>query len=287
MSQDADVERDAPLLTSAKTSAREPPPRLIKFRNLTGIHTPDSLVVTNPPRPARNLGIYARIVSEETKASYQYHFMATIIEVSFLSQIVVAATLTALSAASVSHIVIAILGSVNTVIAGLQTYLKGQGLPNRIRQYQFGLRKLREHIENREREFSDEECKLDVDTVIADVSAMYAAVRQTAEDNTPDTYLPMGGAAKKLLGDKAVGGSGKQDLGPGDGISKDGAQATDEVDGSEAPKVGDASGTAGNDMADEETRREDLLKSGDAAASKDKPDTAHDTEETPLLRGRS
>ena len=32
---------------------------------------------------------------------------------------------------------------------------------------------------------------------------MYAAVRQTAEDNTPDTYLPMGGAAKKLLGEKA------------------------------------------------------------------------------------
>ncbi|KAI4250261.1 MAG: hypothetical protein L6R42_008789 [Xanthoria sp. 1 TBL-2021] len=61
---------------------------------------------------------------------------------------------------------------------------------------------MREYIEDRERDFSDEGCKLDVDHVIADVSAMYQAVRQTAEDNTPDTYLPMEGAGKKLLGQK-------------------------------------------------------------------------------------
>lgn len=38
--------------------------------------------------------------------------------------------------------------------------------------------------------------------MIKDVAAMYQAVRQTAEDNTPDTYLPMEGAGKKLLGQK-------------------------------------------------------------------------------------
>ncbi|KAL8950930.1 MAG: hypothetical protein Q9222_003052 [Ikaeria aurantiellina] len=151
---------------------------------------------------ARNQGIYARIIYEERKSTYQYHLMSTIINVSFLGQIIVAATLTALGAAGGPHLAITILGSANTVIAGVQTYLKGQGLPNRIKQYQFGLRKLREYIEDRERDFSHEACKLDVDHVIADVSAMYQAVRQTAEDNTPDTYLPMEGAGKKLLGQK-------------------------------------------------------------------------------------
>ena len=34
------------------------------------------------------------------------------------------------------------------------------------------------------------------------IAAMYSAVRQTAEDNTPENYLPMEGAAKKLRGQK-------------------------------------------------------------------------------------
>ena len=196
MASDPDPERDG-----ANHNAQVPP-KLTKFRHMTGIDTPTNLHNRDPKRVARNQGIYARIVSEERKSTYQYWLMSSIINVSFLGQIIVAATLTALGAADGSHLAITILGSVNTVIAGIQTYLKGQGLPNRIKQYQFGLRKLREYIEDRERDFSNEGCKLDVDHVIADVAAMYQAVRQTAEDNTPDTYLPMEGAGKKLLGQK-------------------------------------------------------------------------------------
>ena len=169
---------------------------------MTGIDTPPTLQNKSSKRAAKNLGIYTRIVAEERKATYQYYIMSLIINVSFLGQIIIAATLTAMSAAAGPHVIITILGSVNTVIAGVQTYLKGQGLPNRIKQYQFGLRKLREYMEDRERDFSHESCKLNVDHVIAEVSAMYQAVRQTAEDNTPDTYIPMEGAGKKLLGQK-------------------------------------------------------------------------------------
>ena len=125
--------------------------------------------------------------------------MNGIIESSFLGQVAIGAALTALGAADSSHIAITVLGSANTVIAGVQTYLKGQGLPNRLQQYEFGLRKLREHIEDLERHFSHEDCKLNVDHEIAEVAAMYHAVRQTAEDNTPDTYLPMSGAGAKLI----------------------------------------------------------------------------------------
>ncbi|KAL8644926.1 MAG: hypothetical protein Q9210_007000 [Variospora velana] len=191
-----DPERDA------ANHDTQSPPKLIIFRHMVGIDTPAAIHNRDPKRAARNQGVYTRIVIEERKSTYQYYLMSSIINLSFLGQIVIAATLTALSAAAGPHIIITILGSANTIIAGIQTYLKGQGLPNRIKQYQFGLRKLREYIEDRERDFSHEGCKLDVDHVIADVSAMYQAVRQTAEDNTPDTYLPMEGAGKKLLGQK-------------------------------------------------------------------------------------
>ncbi|CAO1598358.1 hypothetical protein XANCAGTX0491_002127 [Xanthoria calcicola] len=199
---DPDPERDAPTRNNRGAGQHESPVKLTKFRHMTGIDTPPTLHNKDPKRAGRNQGIYTRIVLEERKCTYQYYLMSSIINAAFMGQIIIAATLTALSAAAGPHIAITILGSANTVIAGIQTYLKGQGLPNRLKQYQFGLRKLREYIEDRERDFSHEDCKLDVDHVIADVSAMYQAVRQTAEDNTPDTYLPMEGAGKKLLGQK-------------------------------------------------------------------------------------
>ncbi|KAL8894220.1 MAG: hypothetical protein Q9192_004506 [Flavoplaca navasiana] len=205
MAPDPDPERDAANQTDKKGSEGNKdnsPPKLIKFRHMTGIDTPPTLHNKDPKRASRNLGIYTRIVYEERKCTGQYYLISSIINTAFMGQIIIAATLTALGAANGSRLAITILGSCNTVIAGVQTYLKGQGLPNRLKQYQFGLRKLREYIEDRERDFSNEGCKLDVDHVIADVSAMYQAVRQTAEDNTPDTYLPMKGAGKKLLGQK-------------------------------------------------------------------------------------
>ena len=160
MSSDTDPERDAP------TANGPHPPKLLKYRQMTGINAPPRLALNHPDRPGPNIGIYARVISEERKATWNYYFMSTIINLSFFGQIIVAATLTALGASNASHVAITVLGSVNTVIAGIQTYLKGQGLPNRIQQYQFGLRKLREHMEDREREFAHHDCMLDVDQYV-------------------------------------------------------------------------------------------------------------------------
>ena len=214
MPPDPDLEgRDAPPPPRRSSFDGPPPPKLVKFRNLTGIDTPGNIKQDYRQRPAKNIGIYSRVVSEEKKTQVQYYIMASVIEASFLSQIVVAATLTALGAADASYIAITVLGSINTVIAGIQTYLKGQGLPNRLRQYEFGLRKLREYIEDRERDFSHADCPRNVDHEIADIAAMYKAVRQTAEDNTPENYLPMAGAGKKLLGEVASRITGKENTG--------------------------------------------------------------------------
>ena len=294
MPPDPDLEgRDAPPPRRSSFDG-PPPPKLVKFRNLTGIDTPANIIKDYRQRPAKNVGIYSRVVSEERKTQVQYYFMASIIEASFLSQIVVAATLIALGAADASYIAITVLGSVNTVIAGIQTYLKGQGLPNRLRQYEFGLRKLREYIEDRERDFSHADCPLNVDHEIADIAAMYKAVRQTAEDNTPDNYLPMAGAGKKLLGEVAGRITGKENTGLSTGLLSDTPEETvpeassskpttapdtpEQTNGTKPPSEPGAA-----DQPNHETE-EPTAAPGGAAATSSTPNEDGETEETPLLQ---
>ena len=291
MPPDPDLEgRDAPPPRRSSFDG-PPPPKLVKFRNLTGIDTPANIKKDYRQRPAKNVGIYSRVVSEERKTQIQYYIMASIIEASFLSQIVVAATLTALGAADASYIAITVLGSVNTVIAGIQTYLKGQGLPNRLRQYEFGLRKLREYIEDRERDFSHADCTLNVDHEIADIAAMYKAVRQTAEDNTPDNYLPMAGAGKKLLGEVAGRVAGKENTGLSTGLlsdtPKETAPASDSSKPTAAPDTPEhANGTKplSEPGAVDQPNHEAEEPTAAPAATKSTPNKDGETEETPLLQ---
>ncbi|KAI4276792.1 MAG: hypothetical protein LQ337_002231 [Flavoplaca oasis] len=191
------------------------PPKLLKFRTILGVSTPSSLLSSttssskNPfsTRPAPNLGIYTRIIHEEISAKRQFYFAASIINICYFGQICIAAALTALGASGSSNIAITVLGATNTVLAGILTYLKGQGLPNRLRMYWTGLRKCREFMEEKERVVAAEgwgwghveEEGIDVDEVIDVCVKMYHDVRQNAEDNTPDTFLPMKGSSAKAL----------------------------------------------------------------------------------------
>ncbi|KAI9705721.1 MAG: hypothetical protein M1812_008280 [Candelaria pacifica] len=272
MSSELDPERDAIYRDERG------PAKLIKFRHMVGIDTPPTLHNKVSKRAARNLGVYTRVVSEERKATYQYYIMSLIINVSFLGQIIIAAALTALSAAEAPRVIITILGSANTVIAGIQTYLKGQGLPNRIKQYQFGLRKLREYIEDRERDFSHENCKLNVDDTIAEVTSMYQAVRQTAEDNTPETYLPMEGAGKKLL--QMGGKKNRSTKLPGQSTATDYDGET-AVSGS---KNDGSSELRNSGAGDGEAADEEAGLSGNNQKGRNKPTDDEDGEATPLLK---
>ncbi|KAL8788122.1 MAG: hypothetical protein Q9213_001880 [Squamulea squamosa] len=198
---------------SKATNAHDPnatSPKLLKLRSRIGISTNSSFQPSskNPfSRPAPNLGIYTRIIHEERSAKFQFYFAASIINVCYFGQICIAAALTALGASGSSNIAITVLGAANTIVAGVLTYLKGQGLPNRLRMYWSGLRKCREFIEEKERECAaevyadskEQEEGMDVDGVIEVIVRMYHDVRQTAEDNTPDTYLPMQGSSAKAL----------------------------------------------------------------------------------------
>ena len=184
------------------SSAYQANPKLTKFQNLVGIQSTRTMI---PGRPAPNPGIYKRTVDEEAKAHRGYMLTTYIVNSFFLLQIIVGAALTALGAAKGPSAAVTILGAVNTIVAGILTYLKGQGLPARLEQAQHLLRTLREHIEERERELIEPDCTLDVDEVVQSIVQMYKEVRQTAEDNAPGNVLAPRGTIASLIKKQEAG----------------------------------------------------------------------------------
>ena len=61
------------------------------------------------------------------------------------------------------------------------------------------IRTLREHIEERERDFAEEDCLLDVDEEIDRIVKMYKEIRQTVQDNMPGNVLPPRGSITSLM----------------------------------------------------------------------------------------
>ena len=180
----------------SSTAAFQQNPKLVKFQNLIGIQSFRTLL---EGRPAPNPGIYKRTVDEESRAHFGYTLSAYIVNSFFLLQIILGAALTALGAAHGPPAAITVLGAANTIIAGILNYLKGQGLPARLEQSLHLLRTLREHIEEREREFTEPDCGLDVDEVVQSLVQMYKEVRQSAEDNAPGNVMAPKGAIVSLL----------------------------------------------------------------------------------------
>ncbi|KAL8640547.1 MAG: hypothetical protein Q9228_002549 [Teloschistes exilis] len=173
-----------------------PPPNLVKFHNLIGIQSSRTIIAG---RPAPNHGIYKRTVDEEATAHFGYTVTTYFVNSFFLLQIVVGAALTALGAAGGPSTAVTFLGAFNTIVAGILTYLKGQGLPARLEQSVNLLRTLREHIEERERELTEPDCTLDVDEVVQSIMQMYKEVRQSAEDNAPGNIVAPKGAIVTLM----------------------------------------------------------------------------------------
>ncbi|OBT62424.1 hypothetical protein VE03_08537 [Pseudogymnoascus sp. 23342-1-I1] len=159
--------------------------RLFIFRHLTGIATHPSMVGS---RAAPNLGIYTRVVQNEAKAKKGHKFYSWLINGCLGVQIIVAAALTALGAAGANHTAITAFGAINTVIAGVLTFLKGSGLPNRLKYYHSEWKQVREFIEQRERDIGRPGCDLDVFGVIGMIEKMYEEVKTDLEASTPDRF---------------------------------------------------------------------------------------------------
>ncbi|MCJ1393674.1 hypothetical protein MMC18_006550 [Xylographa bjoerkii] len=164
--------------------------KLATFRRMTGISSAPEHITSH--RPAKNRGIYARVVENENDALSRFKFSSRLINGCLALQLIVAASLTALGAGNGPHAAVTVFGAVNTIIAGFLTYLKGSGLPNRHKFYASSWSKVREYMEQREREFEHEDCLLDVGKEVQTVEHMYEEVRQDVEANEPDKYTSTG-----------------------------------------------------------------------------------------------
>lgn len=174
-------------LTVATTDASALIPthdKLLVFRSLAGIDTVPALrSAGHSVRAAPNIGIYARVVRCERVAAKGYRMFNLLINTCLGTQIIVAAVLTALGAADGPHSAVTGLGAVNTIIAGFLTYLKGSGLPNRLKYHEIEWKAVREYIEQREREFCMADCRLDVEEEIRIVEDMYEQIKAELEAN--------------------------------------------------------------------------------------------------------
>ncbi|CRG89252.1 hypothetical protein PISL3812_06288 [Talaromyces islandicus] len=162
--------------------------KLLIFRSLTGIdHVP---VLSKDgffqPRNVPNLGIYTRVVKAEQTAALRYRCFSILINTCLGVQIVVAAALTAIGAAQGPHGVITAFGAINTIMAGILTYLRGSGLPNREKTIEKSWGQVREYIEQREREFCLEGCQLSVDEEVRTIERMYEEVRIQMESGSSE-----------------------------------------------------------------------------------------------------
>ncbi|KIW01651.1 uncharacterized protein PV09_06836 [Verruconis gallopava] len=174
--------------------------QLTLFRSLVGIENPPGLHTSSffrSGRPAPNVGIYARVISAESKAAHSYKLFSAFISFCIGAQVLVAACLTALGAGNASHKAVTAFGALNTVLAGFMAYFKGSGLPNRLKYYQNEWTKLREYIEQRERDFCRKECQLDLESEILVIERMYEDIKSDIEANTPDSFVSVRDISKR------------------------------------------------------------------------------------------
>jgi hypothetical protein len=82
-------------------------------------------------------------------------------------------------------------GAINTIIAGFLTYLKGSGLPNRLRYYQHEWSIVREYIEQRERDLSCGQA-FDVMAEVALIRQMFESVKTDVESSQADRFVGLG-----------------------------------------------------------------------------------------------
>jgi SMODS and SLOG-associating 2TM effector domain len=149
-------------------------------------------------RPAKNKSTYEQLVHAQSKCRAEYYTTASLINFALGAQIVLAAAVTAISAASGPKTAITILGACNTVLAGSLTWVKGQGLPDRLLKYANELRRVREHIEDLERQYEARpDFRLDVEEAADKIYTMYDNARKNAESEYSGTFKTLSTEALK------------------------------------------------------------------------------------------
>ncbi|KAF2173483.1 hypothetical protein M409DRAFT_15764 [Zasmidium cellare ATCC 36951] len=142
------------------------------------------------------MGIYTTVCDSEIKCKRNHKMFSRLINGCLGLQIVVAAALTALGAANGSRSAVTVFGAINTIIAGFLTYLKGSGLPGRLKFFQHEWTKVREYIEQRERDFMLDSHGLNPYEEVDKVRQMYEIVKADIESNRPDRFVSVSAMGK-------------------------------------------------------------------------------------------
>lgn len=121
----------------------------------------------------------------------------SLVYASHFLQIIVGASLTALGPSAGDHtITITILGAMNTVVAGVLALVKGQGLPERLRQDKAEFRKLQDWIEQTEALLAVGVIGRDrkeVGLLVQVAFVKYNEAKASEENNVPENYVRAGG----------------------------------------------------------------------------------------------
>lgn len=153
--------------------------RLLVFRTLTGIDTVPAINSNaHSTRSALNIGIYTRVVREERKAKKSYRSISAGIHICLALQIVIGAAITAVAASNGSHRAITGLGAMNTIFAGALAYVKGSGYPESLKHHELEWKKIREYMEQRERELCLAGSALDVYHEVRVIEEMYQRAKK-------------------------------------------------------------------------------------------------------------
>ncbi|KAH7248667.1 uncharacterized protein BKA55DRAFT_690780 [Fusarium redolens] len=134
-------------------------------------------------------GLYRDCVYRRTISSYSFHFIGFVRAILFVLQLMIGASITALSSGGFDDTAITILAASNTVIAGLLALLHNSGIPDRYRYDKSEFEKVEDHIRE----------VLATGIVRADQSVQEALAKcydrfdnakRTIEANMPAAYAP-------------------------------------------------------------------------------------------------
>ncbi|KZL87406.1 c6 transcription protein [Colletotrichum incanum] len=144
----------SPLLPHDALPRDEPTPsNLLLFRRAIGINTrsePHDECNLEAGR-ATALGIYAATIAAHRRFRTLRILVTVLVYTCHATQLVIGAVLTSMGpSAGIHRVGITVLGGVNTVVAGVLTWMKGQGMPDKLRRDETEFRRLQDWIEETE-----------------------------------------------------------------------------------------------------------------------------------------
>lgn len=198
---------------------------MVIFRRAIGINSDlappatssSSLLEQGTRKP---MGIYLSVIEEQRKRLLQHFVMSWGLNLLHFSQLVIGATLAALgSNASIFPVHITVLGSINTIIAGMLALVKGQGLPERLHQDADEFRKLRDWIEETDSLLVTGiigRDRKEVGVLVESAFRKYNSAKLLEESNRPENYVPDPESVRAKS--NRLSGTGSDNIGKGPSV---------------------------------------------------------------------